>query len=156
GPVLFTTAYRHKSPTLANFDFMIEPLLMNHRSRDEHLLHRTTPSIAVFWTKRHCLARAANRKRRVPDCSLMLRRFSAAVATSREGRRSRVRSLGTPQQLALRLFQGAPRPYWHCRSLRQLMKCEHTLQSFSDRLRPQTNIHSSARSAAPRTRARLP
>src|SRR5215467_9512781 len=80
----------------------------------------------------------------------------AAVATSREGHRSRARSLGTPQQLVLRLFQGAPRPYWDCRVLRQLLKCEHTLQSFSDRLRPQTNIHSSARSAAPRTRARLP
>jgi hypothetical protein len=56
---------------------------------------------------------------------------AAAVATSREGHRSRACSLGTPQQLALRLFQGAPRPYWDCRSLRQLLKCERTLQSFS-------------------------
>src|SRR5262249_10837166 len=34
-----------------------------------------------------------------------LRQSSAAVATSREGHRSRACSLGTPQQLALRLFQ---------------------------------------------------
>ncbi len=83
-------------------------------------------------------------------------RIAVAVATSREGQRSRARSLGTPQRLALRFFQGASRPHQDCRRLRQLLKCEHTLQSFSDRRRPQTNIHSSARFAAPRTRARLP
>jgi hypothetical protein len=87
--------------------------------------------------------------------TMCVRRSSAAVATSREGHRSRsrARSLGTPQQLALRLFQAAPRPHRDCRRLRQLLNCEHTLQSFSDRRRPQTNIHSSARFAAPRTRA---
>src|SRR6516165_9314001 len=79
-----------------------------------------------------------------------------AVATSREGHRSRDCSLGTRQQPALRLFQGAARPRRARRSLLQLLKCEHTLQSVSDRRRPQTNIHSSARFAAPRTGARLP
>jgi hypothetical protein len=86
----------------------------------------------------------------------MLRPSYASIATNREGHRSRARSLETPQQLALRLFQAAPRPHRDCRSLRQLLKCEHTLQSFSDQLRPQTNIHSSARPAAQRTRARFP
>jgi hypothetical protein len=47
----------------------------------------------------------------------VLRRFSAAVATSRRGdHRSRAGSLGTPQQPALRLFQGAPRLHRGCRS----------------------------------------
>jgi hypothetical protein len=43
-----------------------------------------------------------------------------------------------------------------CQSLCRSLRCEHTLQSVSDRRRHQTNIHSSARSAAPRIRARLP
>jgi len=64
------------------------------------------------------------------DLRRILRRSSSAVATSREGRRSRARSLGTPQQLALHLFQGAPRPHRDCRSLRQLLKCEHTYNPF--------------------------
>jgi len=58
----------------------------------------------------------------------------------------RARSLGTSRQPALRLFQTAPHPHRDCRSLRQMLRCEHTLQSVSDRRRPQTNIHSSARS----------
>ena len=70
----------------------------------------------------------------------MFRRTSAAAATSREGHRSRDCSLGTRQQPVLRLFQDAPRPHRDCRSLLQLLKCEHTLQSVSDRRRPQTNI----------------
>src|SRR5262249_406859 len=83
-----------------------------------------------------------------------LRQSSAAVATSREGHPSPACTPGTPHHPSFRLFQGAQRRY--CRSLRQLLKCERTLQSFSDWLRPQTNIHSSARSAAARTRGRLP
>jgi hypothetical protein len=66
-----------------------------------------------------------------------------------------IRVLGTetPRQLALRPFRSAERPHQCCRTLRQLVRCEHTLQFASDQRRPQTNIHSSGGPVAPRTRA---
>jgi hypothetical protein len=42
-------------------------------------------------------------------CNSTLQLSSSAIATSREGRRSRARSLGTPQQLALPFFFEAVR-----------------------------------------------
>src|SRR5215831_7803991 len=41
---------RHaNAPARNGFDFIVNPSVTNHRSR-EHLVHRTTPSIAIFWT----------------------------------------------------------------------------------------------------------
>src|SRR5262249_53680411 len=80
-----------------------------------------------------------------------LRRSSSAVATSREGHHSRACSLGTPQQLALRLFQGAPRPYWDCPNLRQLLKFEWPSRNgrFEARKNDSPDPTSRARKKAP-------
>ena len=96
----------------------------------------------------------------LPKLTCYVLTFSSSAHTRRTSRGAplftlALEGLGTPRQLALRLLQSAARPHRGCRSLRRLLRCEHTLP-VSYRRRPQTNICSSARSAAPPTRARLP
>jgi hypothetical protein len=67
----------------------------------------------------------------------------------RKQSRSELEALA-PRQLALLPFQSVPRPHRCCRTLRQVLRCGHILQFVSDRRKPQTNIHSSEGSAAPR------